>query len=413
MYHEVPPTFDIDRELYLQKIIFNLTKENIDEVVSEFSQPNYLSDLLDTHVFAILMYANETRPRSIESHAVFTKKYLAMKHPNESSEDMLLKVGVLSIKYFKPHHAAYIFYCTKMGIVSYECLIMKLKKFSIKRPENNYAIFTAFCWFAPEIEKYDIELYQSIFNHFQKKCLMPNSAIVFKLFYKKFDEYKENCWQKHQEATEFFNSDKFGSTQFLDDDFQSTSKYIDEQGVDAKIPPSIFFRSPFLSKFPTVVQIAAYYALPNVFFNLIEKGAKIDSSSFSNQTLMQFAIAGGSKEIIHYLLNCDCDHRGMLHFAAMTYQNDIFKWLCESNHSDINEEYGNFGLPIHQAAKANNIEILKYCIDHGSDINARNSEKRTPLHVCCTYGSLDSIMLLVSYPNIEINAKDVIRIHFY
>ena len=405
--------FYYEKELKTYSIIFSLTEKNMDEAVEFFSQNEFMDFDSTLHIFRWIHYLNEIKTNNIKISANFSLKLLRKRQQTGPLDDFFMKLGNGSIKLFKPCHAAYVLNCAKLGILSYERIIPKIKNYMAKRVENNYETFTAFCWFAPEIEKYDPEFYSKIFDNFQKKCNMPNSPIVFKLFYNKYEEYKANDWKKHREETGSLNLLRQDFVQFLNDDITSTKEYCEKFGYDIKIPPSIFFKSPFLAKVPTLIQVAAYYSVPKIFFYLRNQGAKIETSSFNNQTLMQFAIAGGSMEIIEYLLGIECDHSGMLHFAAMTHQNKIFKWLYETAHADLNEDYGIFGFPIHQAARANNIEILKYCIDHGVDINTRNSENRTPLHICCFYGSLDCLKLLLSYPNIEINAKDVIRVKLY
>lgn len=50
---------------------------------------------------------------------------------------------------------------------------------------------------------------------------------------------------------------------------------------------------------------------------------------------------------------------------------------------------------LHFAAQANQIEIVKYLIERGANLNAKSSFNRTPLHLCSLKGHLDVVQILV------------------
>ena len=53
--------------------------------------------------------------------------------------------------------------------------------------------------------------------------------------------------------------------------------------------------------------------------------------------------------------------------------------------------------PIHQACKANDLEIARFLLEMGADIDALNCYKTTPLMYCVKYGSPELVNLALSY----------------
>ncbi len=62
----------------------------------------------------------------------------------------------------------------------------------------------------------------------------------------------------------------------------------------------------------------------------------------------------------------------------------------------INTKITTLGTPLLIACIFNNIEIAKYCLENGADVNVMDSSTDTPLIACCKKGNFELIKLLVS-----------------
>jgi len=73
-----------------------------------------------------------------------------------------------------------------------------------------------------------------------------------------------------------------------------------------------------------------------------------------------------------------------LHEAASNGNLDICKILVEAG-ATVNSDSGNgFGnTPMHTATRAGSLSIVKYLMEHGGDVNVVNNRGSTPLHFCC------------------------------
>lgn len=61
--------------------------------------------------------------------------------------------------------------------------------------------------------------------------------------------------------------------------------------------------------------------------------------------------------------------------------------------------------PLHQACKANDVEIARFLLEVGADVDALNCYKTTPLMYCVKYGSPDLVSLILTYnPDLSITS---------
>ena len=78
--------------------------------------------------------------------------------------------------------------------------------------------------------------------------------------------------------------------------------------------------------------------------------------------------------------------------------------LFKKYEKEKNYEGGNF-LAIHAAAKYDNPDCIKICLDYGTDINCKSvTSESTPLHIAAMYDNISSIHFLLDN-GAEINAQ--------
>jgi len=59
---------------------------------------------------------------------------------------------------------------------------------------------------------------------------------------------------------------------------------------------------------------------------------------------------------------------------------------------------------LHIAASKGHLDIVKYLVENGADINVKNSGQQTPLHYSCFEGHLSVVEYLIS-KGIEVNSR--------
>lgn len=67
----------------------------------------------------------------------------------------------------------------------------------------------------------------------------------------------------------------------------------------------------------------------------------------------------------------------LLHEAIYQSDNDMIKYLLELGVEAVPDSYGEH--PLHKACIRNNVEGVKLLLKHGSDVNVKNQEGKTPL----------------------------------
>lgn len=132
----------------------------------------------------------------------------------------------------------------------------------------------------------------------------------------------------------------------------------------------------------TMLHAACAAGSTEIFTELIEIGLDIHATVLGYSTI-HFAVVGGNSDILNYLSNLDVKYSGNtispLHLSICFDNLDIVKFLIELGH-DVNAVDDKGQTPLHHAASLSNYKSLKYLLDlEASDIKVLDSNGSSPI----------------------------------
>ncbi|XP_071572809.1 uncharacterized protein [Temnothorax nylanderi] len=190
----------------------------------------------------------------------------------------------------------------------------------------------------------------------------------------------------------------------------------------------------------TPLHIAATHGHGNVVKVLLNKEANINVKNHVNMTPLELAVAHGHLEVVKMLLlqdyeKIDINAKGngdwtILHYALVQKNNlEMVKYLVDNKGSNVNAIDAFGSKPIHIAAKEgckdtvefflskelsrineldaanktllhyaaenDQLEVAKYLIAQGADVNAEDVNGLTPMHIAANFGYKDFIKVLL------------------
>lgn len=194
---------------------------------------------------------------------------------------------------------------------------------------------------------------------------------------------------------------------------QATSLNLDEQTTVFLLQSGGNANPPLSGKLYTPLHHAAINKQVETVRALLKAGAHIDVKGVYNDTPLECAVRVGSIEIVSLLLNAGAkpdpasEDQIPLISAVMINDLEIVKLLLAFT-KDLNATSGNWAYKtaLHYAAGSEtNLEILRLLIKNGANLNARNSEKETPVHLAVLEKRDDALAELVT-AGADINAQD-------
>ena len=145
---------------------------------------------------------------------------------------------------------------------------------------------------------------------------------------------------------------------------------------------------------------------------LIAKGADVNAITFGQQTPMHAAAYNGHRNIIELLIEHGADVNPQIKLAG-SFNNmtplDFDLAYNQGQNSELLIEHGGItgskpDISIHEAAENGYHEPLKYHLIAGTDINSKDENGMTPLHLAVQHGQKEITELLIA-KGADLNAK--------
>jgi ankyrin repeat protein len=166
----------------------------------------------------------------------------------------------------------------------------------------------------------------------------------------------------------------------------------------------------------TLLHAASKDGLMDVAQWLLKIGTDVNAQDDDHTTPLHLAAANGHLELVRTLLGHSVDvaaatTRGEstpLHFASKGGHVEIVQLLIQ-NGADVNTRDRNQSTPLHLAQGAKMVQLL---IQSGADVNARDRSQSTPLHCLLPRASkrwdTKTVQLLIQF-GADVNARDEIQ----
>lgn len=95
-----------------------------------------------------------------------------------------------------------------------------------------------------------------------------------------------------------------------------------------------------------------------------------------------------------------------LYYAALCGFHDVVEWLVKTRLQPVNAEAGNHGTPLHATSVRGHLEVARFLLEHGADINHANNTGQTSLHLAAAEGHSEMARLLLEH-GANLNAQDM------
>lgn len=166
---------------------------------------------------------------------------------------------------------------------------------------------------------------------------------------------------------------------------------------------------------PPLSCLCAFLAAEQCFNYLLILGIDFEAEDANGRTLGQFAVAGGSMEIIrlidiHAAENnsdifewIDAKGNSCSHFAAKFGRMDALQWLWTKG-IKLNPRNDNGGTPFMWSCSSGQLEMAKFLVERGARINELTSYGRwSPIHYAVAHNQLETTKFLLDQKSIEID----------
>ena len=184
------------------------------------------------------------------------------------------------------------------------------------------------------------------------------------------------------------------------------SKFFLEHGCNPNIGDENNFKHPLFvaveNKNAKMVELLlSYGAQPNNLQNgTIGQASIMHQAALGPIEIMSLLIKFGGQ--VHLT-----DNYGItpLHRAVSARNRPVVEFLLKQKDIDVNHQAHKNAMisPLHEAAYQGNSEIAQLLVDHGANLNIRNSYGRTPVHDALLSHSIETLeLLLQAHPDLDI-----------
>lgn len=446
-----------------------------------FNNSTQLISLAHQLVFATLYRPNNTKIFSEIAELINTKynEYASANEDQPTNQFSLILFNtvckyLLNIKTF-PSISPLIFFLRRLferNLIVIDQIVTFLHS-AQSNNDHNEIIFMSFVVFAPEIEEFNIDSYDSFYNVVEELSFAQTSDDEYQVSdegssyhpfrsfithfcqFQRFDDGEEEekeveKWSELKKCVEEECDSSFPLLKAVkkdDVDFLQTIVSTNADfDINQRIPKTVFEPNPNANKNYFLIEFCCLFGSVKCFKYLLLNHARLP---FMHHIP---AIIGGNVEIIHILEQIANSNSNSskneekkddaektaetvetvetieniayteffpeaLHYAALYHQNSIFFWLIESKGKNLIEFDFEGKTIVACAAISNNIEVLIYIIQTGivkinfADLNYNYKIEKTPLIYACENGSFEVCKILLGQKSIQINFKNYSPIH--
>ena len=275
-------------------------------------------------------------------------------------------------------------------------------------PDHISELLTLFCFFAPEVEELDHELFQLFIDAVINEASNVYCQPYVRQFRNEMDDLIRDNWSLLKSRREAMKSgDMIIDSLFSDsiDDFQAVVSMSPNFDLNQNINESIFSPPHMFSK--TLMQFAARCGSVKCFKYIL-----LNNTNFTEPDLREAvgsAIIGGNNEIVRLLRQRGIDFKGSLGAAAKAHRNAMFHWLeatefpvCRGPQTINNDIEAVFG-----AVEACNMPLLLELLEKGIDISLVSHTNESVLSASIA-APIDAFALLVSHSAFQQCRTDMI-----
>lgn len=401
-------SFDIKQEL--QENLMKLTSEKINDIKKYILSSIFWNSAIDYNLQVLSFYILNAvlyRSTNIQLYSqliidlINSDQQIGGKFRVFLIEFLLRSISQETIYPYRCAHFTFLYYLFKQNVIDINLILSQFpEKVDNILSEREMIIFS---FFSQDIKIENRTLYDLIklyFTMFSEN--IPIYLNDFKMF------IVSNNSDDFSIDIQIFQSNTLRNC-IKNDDINNLKIFASnpEFDINQTLPPSIYEPSLILQNYPPILHAAAFFKSIKCFNFLLMSGSDPNLTDYSHRSLSNFAVAGGSIEIIRIIEQRQLSFEGTLQISSLFNQNDIFSWLYETHFQDISLSSYSIGKKtvLNEAAISNNIFILKTCINHKVKINRPNARKSTALHLAAAYNNFDiiDILLGLNHPKLDPN----------
>ncbi|EPS45001.1 hypothetical protein H072_974 [Dactylellina haptotyla CBS 200.50] len=164
----------------------------------------------------------------------------------------------------------------------------------------------------------------------------------------------------------------------------------------------LLFRGADINVYDSTGRSVAHIAAERGNLEMLEflhaNNAWIDLANVNGRTPLYLAVKGGHESVVKYLLDNGADvnaagddgwtpvHAAGYYSKPEDEEGDIMMLLLEAD-ADVKAEITSTGyMPLHKAAEGGNLEVLRWLVNAGAEVNGKSKRGHTPLYAAVRFG---------------------------